>query len=459
MAHILIVDDDDGFREGLAETLIDLGHSVNEATSGEQALKILADTTSTFACMFVDFRLPGMDGLAVLEAIRTIPAGQNLPVVMLTGFASSDNTIGAMTLGAFDHLTKPVGRLAIQALVERILSSTQAADVSEATSPSFKNEGTGIKKARLLGVSETLRAVQKQIGRAASSDATVLFLGETGTGKEVAARVLHDASKRRGNPFIAVNCAAIPDELLESELFGHVKGAFSGASSDRVGVFAAAEGGTLLLDEVGDMPLPMQAKLLRAIQERVIVPLGSDKPIPVNIRLVAATHRDLQAMVKSGDFREDLLYRLNIIPIVLPPLRERLADILPLAEHFLRAATTNGSRELRLSASAQRLLVAHSWPGNVRELRNAIERASALTPGNTVTTDDLGFVSAKPANDQAHIPSHFFDVPLTEAVETLERALISRALTLASNNRADAARRLGISRQTLYTKLASLGIE
>jgi DNA-binding NtrC family response regulator len=456
MAHILVVDDDDGFREGLVETLIDLGHEVDEASSGEQALDILTHAVASYTCMFLDFRLPGMDGLAVLEAMQT--TAQALPVVMLTGFASSDNTIGAMTLGAFDHLTKPVGRHAIQSLLERIVSSTGGLDTSDDTSLSFSAEVAGAKP-RLLGISETLREVQKQIGRAASSDATVLLSGETGTGKEVAARVLHDASKRRGKPLIAVNCAAIPADLLESELFGHVKGAFTGASVDRAGSFAAAEGGTLLLDEVGDMPLPMQAKLLRVIQERQITPLGSNRVIPVNIRLVAATHRDLKVLVESGKFRKDLLYRLNIIPIELPPLRERLADILPLAEHFLADVADRRSRVMRLSAPAQRLLLGYLWPGNVRELKNAIERAGALAPGPSITAEDLSFLNQKPDSGRPLVPASFFEMSLPDAVETLERAMISHALTLADNNRADAARRLGISRQTLYAKLAALGIE
>jgi DNA-binding NtrC family response regulator len=455
MAHILVVDDDDGFREGLVETLVDLGHSVDEANSGEQALEALRNAALPFTCMFLDFRLPGMDGLAVLEALQTTAPGAALPVVMLTGFASSDNTIGAMTLGAFDHLTKPVGRQAIQSLLERIVSSSATGATFDEPPASFAVEPASTRP-QLLGVSETLREVQKQIGRAASSDATVLFSGETGTGKEVAARVLHEASKRRSRPFVAVNCAAIPADLLESELFGHVKGAFTGAAADRAGCFAAADGGTLLLDEIGDMPLPMQAKLLRVIQERQITPLGSNRVIPVDIRLVAATHRDLKALVESGEFREDLLYRLDIIPIELPPLRERLADILPLAEHFLAQAAVRRSRNMRLSAPAQRLLLGYSWPGNVRELRNAIERAGALAPGPSITADDLGFLSAKPDDGQPLLGVSLLEMSLPDAVEALERAMINHALQLAANNRADAARRLGISRQTLYAKLAAL---
>ncbi len=399
-----------------------------------------------------------MDGLALLEAIRTEPRWQMLPVVMLTGFATSDNTIGAMTLGAFDHLTKPVGRQAIQSLLERIVSSEASSDSVDKAAPSFTAETAG-KKPRLLGVSDTLREVQKQIGRAASSDATVLITGETGTGKEVAARVLHDVSRRRGKPFVAINCAAVPADLLESELFGHVKGAFTGAANDRVGCIAAADGGTLLLDEIGDMPSSMQAKLLRVIQERYVTPVGANRQVPVDIRLVAATHRDLREMVESGDFREDLLYRLSVIPIHLPPLRERLADILPLAEHFLADAAFARGRPMRLSEPAQRLLVTYRWPGNVRELKNAIERTCALAPGPAITADDLAFLIQKPDEAAPFLPSQLLEMALPEAVETVERALIRNALALAGNNRADAARRLGISRQTLYAKLASLGIE
>jgi DNA-binding NtrC family response regulator len=457
MAHILVVDDDEGFREGLVETLVDLGHHVDEANSGEQALEVLQQA-SAFTCVFLDFRLPGMDGVAVLEAIRAEPRWQLIPVVMLTGFATSDNTIGAMTLGAFDHLTKPVGRLAIQSLLNRIVSSEASSEAVGEPSDAFAFE-TASKKPRLLGVSDTLREVQKQIGRAASSDATVLITGETGTGKEVAARVLHDVSKRRGKPFVAVNCAAVPADLLESELFGHVKGAFTGAANGRIGCIAAADGGTLLLDEVGDMPSSMQAKLLRVIQGRYVTPVGSNRPVPVNIRLVAATHRDLPEMVKSGTFREDLLYRLSVIPIHLPPLRERLADILPLAEHFLAEGVSARGRPMRLSEPAQRLLVTYRWSGNVRELKNAVERACALAPGPAITADDLTFLIRQPGDAASLLTREMFALSLPDAVETVERALICNALALAGNNRADAARRLGISRQTLYAKIAGLGIE
>lgn len=454
MATILIIDDDDAFREGLAETVQDLGHLPTEARSGEEALAQLRECPAP-ACVFLDFRLPGADGLAVLETLRRTAGLSAVPVVMLTAHATSDNTIGAMRLGAFEHLTKPVGRDEIAALLERILSAQSGAPAARA----FADEVTS-REPQLLGVSESMRDVQKRLGRAAAANATVLITGETGTGKEIAARVLHRASARVSGPFVAVNCAAIPHELLESELFGHGKGAFTGAQSDRRGRVEEAHGGTLFLDEVGDMPLPMQAKLLRVLQERQVTPLGTDRLVTVDVRVVAATHRDLASMVKAGTFRQDLLFRLNVIPLHMPPLRERVADILPLAEHFLAGASSDVARK-HLSADAQRLLATFAWPGNVRELANAIERASALAPGQVLTREDFVFLTAMkdtPDNAADAIPTTLLELPLPQAVAHLERTLIVRALSAAAGNRAEAARRLGISRQSLYTRMATLGI-
>ncbi|MFT4438625.1 sigma-54-dependent transcriptional regulator [Caballeronia sp. 15715] len=450
MSTILIVDDDDAFRESLAETIADLGHSIVQATSGKAALAHLK-RDEPVDCLFLDLRLPDMNGIEVLEQVRTMTSRQNLAVVVLTGFATSDNTIHAMRLGAFDHLTKPVGRSTIADLLHKISASERT--VSTVAPPT---DHVDDRVPRLLGNSEALRDVQKQIGRAATSDSTVLITGETGTGKEVAARVLHDASKRKDRPFVAINCAAIPEDLLESELFGHVKGAFTGAISDRPGRFIQANGGTLFLDEIGDLPLSMQAKLLRAIQERVVTPVGSDKPLPIDVRIVAATHRDLAQEVVQRTFRGDLFYRLNVIPVMLPPLRERPADIIPLASHFLAITAAGGGPLKSLSASAEARLLSHAWPGNVRELRNAMERVAALARSAQVTDDDLAFlVNATPALLASDMSAGLLDLPLPEAIERLERASIERALTQTAGNRAEAARKLGISRQSLYTKLAA----
>ncbi|WP_322083686.1 sigma-54 dependent transcriptional regulator [Burkholderia sp. BCC1972] len=455
MANILVVDDDAAFRDGLAETLADLGHRVVEAASGRAALSALRDGGG-IECIFLDFRLPDLDGLAVLAQLRDDPALAAIPVVMLTAHATSDNTIEAMRLGAFDHLTKPIGRRDIAQLLERVVSANQP----PAPAPEdggFAGEPSA-DRPRLLGVSAAMRDVQKQVGRAAMTDATVLVTGETGTGKEVAARVLHAASARHAGPFVAVNCAAIPADLLESELFGHRRGAFTGAHADRAGRLVEADGGTLFLDEIGDMPAAMQAKLLRALQEREVTPLGADRATTIDIRVVAATHRDLAAAVANGTFREDLFYRLNVIPLHLPPLADRVADILPLAAHFLVNAA--GMRPLHLTNDAQRALLDHRWPGNVRELRNVMERAAALAPGPAVSAADLGLavVPARQSGTDA-VPAHLLDMPLPDALATVERAAILHALERANGNRAEAARQLGIGRQSLYARMANLGIE
>src|SRR5205823_11024127 len=308
--------------------------------------------------------------------MRGEPALPAVPVVMLTAYASSDNTIEAMKLGAFDHLTKPIGREDVKRIVDQALKP-EARRSKEAVEES----GEG-----LIGNSEGMRRVQKLIGLAAGTDSTVLVTGETGTGKEMVARALHDHGTRAEKPFVAVNCAAIPTELLESELFGHVKGAFTGAASDRPGRFREADGGTLLLDEIGDMSPPMQAKILRVLQEREIAPVGAARSEKVDVRVIAATHRDLTQAVQKNEFREDLYYRLNVLPIHLPPLRERVDDIVSLAEHFLRQASDPPKS---LSASATRRLLAYTWPGNVRELKNAMERASIVVRGSTIEESDL----------------------------------------------------------------------
>ncbi len=457
MARILIVDDDAAFRESLAETLQGLGHEVHEAASGEEALRHAQQ--HRYATIFLDHRMPGMDGLETLAALAArLP--QLPPVLVLTAYASGSGTIEAMRLGAFDHLTKPVGRAAVIEALDRALRSradAEATPAAPAAPAGADDEG------ELIGVSEAMREVHKRIGLAAASEAPVLVQGETGTGKELVARALHRHSARSAGPFVALNCAAIPKDLLESELFGHVKGAFTGAATDRPGCFRAADGGVLLLDEIGDMAPDVQAKLLRALQEGEVTPLGSHRAVRVDVRVVAATHRDLATAVREGRFREDLRYRLDVLQITLPPLRERLADIVPLAEHFLRRAAAPQPAK-RLSPGAARALIAHTWPGNVRELRNAMERAHALQRGPVVGAADLDLgpasaaIGTDPAGGDAQAPDAL-QGNLPEAVERLERRMIAHALAEARGNRSLAARRLGIHRQLLYSKLAQYGIE
>ncbi|MFG0611245.1 sigma-54-dependent transcriptional regulator [Delftia sp. WSY_14] len=443
MARILIVDDDTAFRESLAEMLGDLGHGVSQAPTVAAGLQILQ--AGSVDAAIVDLRMPGEDGLAFLRKARGL---SRAPCIMLTAYASGGNTIEAMRLGAFDHLTKPIARTALVEALDRALQGAGPAQDSgdgQAGQPQMHDDG------ELVSGSEAMRQVFKRIGLAADSDATVLVLGETGTGKELVARALHRNSVRAERPFVAVNCAAIPADLMESELFGHVKGAFTGAASDRAGRFREAQGGTLFLDEVGDMPLPTQAKILRALQEREITPVGASRALPVNVRIIAATHRDLPDAVRQGRFREDLWYRLQVVPVHLPPLRERLGDVLLLAEHFLRQG--GGASPKRLGADAARLLLAHDWPGNVRELRNAMERAALLCPGPVIGPEHIGLQPAA-----ANGPAIDWNGPLAPAVAQLEREMVTRALAATMGNRAEAARRLGLSRQQLYRKLAEFGL-
>ncbi|MFL9665649.1 sigma-54-dependent transcriptional regulator [Variovorax sp. AB1(2024)] len=453
MAHLLIVDDDDAFRDTLAETLQGLGHETVPVASGAEAIETAS--RERFDAVFLDHRMPGMDGLQTLAALQARLA-RLPPVIVLTAFSSAGNTIEAMRLGAFDHLAKPISREAVREVLERALQQQTAALPSAAAAADDDSD--------LIGPSQAMREVHKRIGLAAANSMPVLVLGETGTGKEMVARALHRHSARAGQPFVAVNCSAIPKELLESELFGHVRGAFTGATGERPGCFRAADGGVLLLDEIGDMALDVQAKILRALQEGEVTPLGSHRTVKVDVRVVAATHRDLAAAVREGRFREDLLYRLDVLSIRMPPLRERLADIIPLAEHFLRRAALQGAPDAvskALSAEAAQRLLSHPWPGNVRELRNVMERCHALVRHRVIGGADLDLALGAPAPGEAPatLPADWLEGELPTAVERLERLLIAHALAQTQGNRAETARRLGIHRQLLYRKLAQYGLE
>jgi len=440
MPTVLIVDDDADFRESLAETLEDLGHEPIIAPSAAAGLRVLAQ--DAVDAVIVDFRMPDKDGIELLKAIRSRPALASLPVAMLTAHATSANTIAAMGLGAIDHLTKPVGRKDIEALLARMFPDT----VTAANNAEHANDGP------LIGSSPAMRAVQKLIGISAASDATVLVTGETGTGKEVVARCIHAYSPRSARRLVAINCAAVPPTLLESELFGHVRGAFTGATHDRAGCFREADGSTLFLDEIGDMDFAMQAKLLRVLEERVVTPVGSDRSVAVDVRIVVATHRQLAQRVSEGEFREDLFYRLNVMEIALPPLRERREDIVALADHFLR----NIDKSKLLAADARERLMAHTWPGNVRELKNVIQRAATVVRANVIAAADLSFVATDRSESRLE---DMLDGQLEAATEALEREMIRRAMAACGGNRTAAARRLGMHRQLLYVKLKRYGIE
>lgn len=435
MSIILIVDDDAAMRDSLAETVVDLGHTPVTKASGRLALDHLR--THAVDAVLLDLRMPGLDGMEVLAQIQSIASPP--PVCVLTAFATAANTIEAMRLGAFDHLTKPIGRQDIADLLGRMLPRhAEPAGTIEPSAPGG-----------IVGRSAAMRAVQKSIGMLADKDTTVLILGETGSGKEVIARALHEHGRRARGAFVAVNCAAIPADLLESELFGHVRGSFTGAISDRKGAFRDAEKGTLFLDEIGDMPLAMQAKILRVLEERVVTPVGG-RPTPVDVRVLAATHRNLATLVAEQRFREDLYYRLSVVPVLVPPLRERRDDILPLAEYFLQLTASHAKA---LSTRAADALTRYDWPGNVRQLKNVIERCHALVRGATIEESDLHLPGPLPAPIEPPTPAD-----LSDAVAGLEKRMIEAALAEAGGNRAEAARRLGINRQLLYTKLRRYGL-
>ncbi|MES0874283.1 sigma-54-dependent transcriptional regulator [Sinimarinibacterium thermocellulolyticum] len=436
MKRVLIVDDDREFRAGLAETLQDLGYQPLEAGGAASVPSMIEQGVDA---MILDLRLPGTDGLSLLETLREHPRGQRLPVIVLTAFADADNTIRAMRLGAIDHLTKPVGRADLARVLANAFADGGGAEPSTAAP---------VAPDAFIGDSPAMRELHKQIGLAAASDATVLILGETGSGKECVARLVHRHSARADGPFVALNCAAIPAELLEAELFGHKRGAFTGAQSDRVGLVRTADGGTLFLDEIGDMPLPMQAKLLRVLETRQITPLGETRALPVDVRVIAATHHALDQHVQAGRFRQDLYFRLNVVTLQVPPLRARPEDIVPLAEHFLRLFRPTSPR--LLSAGAKTRLQAHDWPGNVRELRNAMERLSVVFRGRQIQAEDLDFLCEGAAATPARHLQALLDGELPAAIAAIEREMVERALTACGGNRAAAARRLGIHRQQLY---------
>jgi two-component system nitrogen regulation response regulator NtrX len=448
MAKILIVDDEAGVRASLGAVLRDEGYAVEVAESGEACLEAVLHRVPDV--ILLDIWLPGIDGLATLERLRERRV--DAQVVMISGHASVEAAVRATKLGAFDFIEKP---LALEKTVLAVRNAIRQRRLE------VENRRLRAKVARplvIVGASPVLERLRALIAMAAPSNGRVLISGENGTGKELVARQIHASSHRHAGPFIEVNCAAIPEELIESELFGHVKGAFTGAVSDRRGKFEIASGGTLFLDEVGDMSLKTQAKVLRALQEQVIEPVGGQASVRVDVRVIAATNKDLAAEIRQGRFREDLYFRLNVIPIAVPPLRARAGDIVRLAEHFVAEFSREyGRRPKAFSAEAQALLELYHWPGNVRELRNTIERLMIMAPGDTVRPQDLAFLEfAAPVEGQS-VPAAIG--PLFEARDDWERNYITAALRAHDGNISRTAETLGLERSNLYKKMRALGLE
>ncbi len=435
--RILIADSDQELVKKLAGYLSRVGHQAKVAGDGESVLKWLEQGES-FDLVITGLNLPGAGGMDVLRQVKSRQA--NCPVVVITGQGSVQTAVEAMKEGAADFLLKPVTVDLLEEVATRMLRPRSSPGVSAGRGREIVSQDP-----RVLKLLEMARTV-------ADSRASVLITGESGTGKELFARFIHANSSRAGGPFVAVNCASLPDGLLESELFGHEKGAFTGAVARKAGRFELAHGGTILLDEISEMAVALQAKLLRVLQEGEIDRVGGRQPVPVDVRVVSTSNRDLKKHIADGKFREDLFYRLNVIPLRIPPLRERPGDILCLAEHFLELYCAENNRPgLQLGAEAKRALAAHSWPGNVRELQNAMERAVLLTAGPTITPADLMFDDQAPAEAAALSPVGQDGRPPT--LRQAEKSLIFQALDHTQGNRTHAAKVLGISVRTLRNKL------
>ncbi len=457
--RILIVDDEERVRSSLSRALSDGRTEVRTAETGERALAAVdADPPDL---VLSDVRMPGLDGLELLRLL-----GERAPeidVVLMTAYDDLSTAAGAMREGAADFLVKPLDLHQLRAVTDRVFRDRRARSASEASpastdedpadgepSPAESSDGEpGVRDDRLVGHHPSMVELFKRIGQLAKTRATVLVRGESGTGKELIARAIHDHSPSAPEPFVAVNCTALPSTLLESELFGHVEGAFTGASSDRRGRFAVAGRGTVLLDEIGDTTPEFQAKLLRVLEEGTFYPVGAERPERTEARVLAATHRDLEALVEEGEFREDLYYRLRVVEIEVPPLRERMEDVPALADHLARKASRAAGREPpRLSDEALEALLAHDWPGNVRELENCLTRAVVLATGDVVRPEHLG-LSGGPEST----------VPRLRSLEEVEREHVARTLEATGGNRTRAAEILAISRPRLRRMIDKYGLD
>jgi two-component system nitrogen regulation response regulator NtrX len=445
--RILVVDDEPGIRQSLRGVLEDEGYAVDAAASGEECLAMLPG--AGFELALLDIWLPGLDGMEVLSRIQEMPLPERPEVVVISGHGSIEAAVKATKLGAFDFLEKPLS-------IERVLVvAKNAIGHRSLTLENSQLKGDPESRYRIIGESAPVKALRQQLSLMAGTNGRVLIFGESGVGKELVAHALHAMSPRAALPFVEVNCAAIPEELIESELFGHRKGSFAGALDDKTGKFQKADGGTVFLDEVGDMSLRTQAKVLRAIEEQRFEPVGAAESMQVDVRVVASTNKNLDEEIERGNFREDLFYRLNVIPFVVPPLRERLEDIPLLADHFLKEFTTAyGRKPKELTPEAYQALGEYHWPGNVRELKNLIERIVILNPQVRV---DARHIPLHPARRQHDRPQDRFG-SLQEVREAAEREYILKKLEETNGNVTRTAELLGLERSNLYRKMKTLGV-
>jgi len=448
-AKILLVEDDDISRDTLSRLLKMSGYAVKGAASGRSGLSYLDH--EPFDIIITDLLLPDINGIEILKQAKDV--SPSTEVILITGHASAETAVKAMKEGAFDYITKPLNFDELSILIANALEKRQLRSENVYLKQQLHNK---YDFANIIGMSPPMQKLFARLKKVAGTDSTILVLGESGTGKELVARAIHFNGHRKDKPFIPVNCAAIPESLLEGELFGHVKGAFTGAIRDKIGKFEAANGGTIFLDEIGTMPMHLQTKLLRALQEQEIERIGSTRPIKLDVRVISATNLDLEKEVKNGNFRDDLFYRLNVIPVVLPPLRERREDILPLVRHFLEKNCTEMKRpRMTISNEALHTLEAYSWPGNVRQLENMVERIVALSEDERIMLSDI------PGNIRDEVMTTVSEqgVDLVKTVNEIEKKMICDALALAKGVKAKAAGMLGLNRTTLVEKMRRLGID
>ncbi len=446
MTRVLVVDDEREMAAAMAEELASRKFETVAVLSADEAFARLADGDDVDV-LVTDINMRGMNGVDLCQ--RVVDNRPDVPVIVVTAFGSLETAVATLRAGAFDFLTKPFDMEQLAIAVARAAQHRRLREEVKRLRRDAEQPG---KFEELVGQSAAMKAVHGLIDRVAQTDATVLIMGETGTGKELAARAVHRRSRRRDAPMVTINCAAVPQNLLESELFGHVRGAFTDARADRKGLFVQAHGGTLFLDEVGEMPLDMQAKLLRALEVRTVRPVGGQQEIPFDVRLVAATHRDLPASIEEGTFREDLYYRINVVELPMPPLRARGADVLLLAQIFLEQfARQHQKRVTGLSQPVAERLLAYAWPGNIRELRNGIERAVALARFEELVVEDL------PAQVRDYRASHVLvastDPTELVSLDEVERRYVERVMQAVGGNKRQAAQLLGLDRATLYRKL------
>jgi len=456
--RILIIDDEANLQKTLAAILQGRGYETLGAGSGDEALRILESVTPDL--VFSDWKMPGVGGAEILQHMRSKPRLVSVPVIVITAFGSSHTAIEAARLGAYDFITKPFDIEEIVQTAKRALGhSSLNREVAQLRAQ--VDRGSASPAGRLIGSSKSMLDVFKLIGKVAETDSTVLICGESGTGKELVAEAVHRYSQRKDMPFVVVNCAALPEALLESELFGHERGAFTGALARKAGRFEAAEGGTIFLDEIAELSPNLQAKLLRVLQEHTFERIGGTETIQGDFRVLAATNRDLQACVRDRVFREDLFYRLNVVCIPVPPLRERRADIVLLAEHFLcKYSEENGMPAIGFSDEAILALQTYSYPGNVRELENMVERAVLMARGRVLMPAHIPGAAGENGNQQTgEAEPGFLNLPLHAAVAALEKRLIEKALAESGGNKTEAASRLRINRRLLYNKMVEHKIE